>query len=227
MRYLKKTTNKIFFNKWPYKVSTYIAGAHFIRSKGIEFLQHQQLDQNGYHQINSEDLKLYVSLLKSVIDNTTRREITGNQLDIYFLDKIKYQSAIYILDKFIIGIYEPANSNELELMLSNSKFTLCSNYPKGQYRYKIVFKSMPTTVRENLIAWAEKYNNSDILINPSTMKHFKVGHNKYSTYYFYAKDSSIKMLILLAAQGYVRRIEEFVLRSNININTDQEILCQH
>jgi len=86
---------------------------------------------------------------------------------------------------------------------------------------------MPIKIRQELISWAEKYNNDDIYITPSTINHFKsIKKYHYGTHYFYVKDSKMIMLISMAASGYIRRTEEFVLRNSINTESNQELLCQ-
>jgi biotin operon repressor len=52
--------------------------------------------------------------------------------------------------------------------------------------------------------------------SPTTEKYLTENRYYMSDPFIYVKDNSMYMMTLLALQGYVRRIEEFVLRSSIN-----------
>jgi hypothetical protein len=85
---------------------------------------------------------------------------------------------------------------------------------------------MPPKVRNDLITWAEKYGNDDIYITESTRRHFKSLKYHDGTNYFYVKDSKMITLIAMAASGYIRRTDEYVVRNSINTESNQELICQ-
>lgn len=152
--------------------------------------------------------------------------ISHSCFSLYIKDKALYEEATKNMSNYIIAVGEPANENELDLMENDCKKVLCNSLPKGKYQFKIIFKSMPLKVRESFIRWADSFNNAEVDVPPITHQFFNGRNNRiYNTHYAYVRDEGIKMLAILAAQGYIRRIEEFVLRSQINNEIHQEQTC--
>jgi len=222
---LKQKTNKLFYSKWPYKISCFVQGAHLIRIHGNGGLEYPDNIRSRHYDTSNviEFIKKFKELLQ---DSSVKRRIDHNHIDFYVLTEDKFQSLQIKLKKYIVGITEPDSVEQLQTLLENKKYTLCDKLPHKKYRYKVTFKDMSPKIRNDLINWAEKYNNDDIYVPKSTKNHFKCVKHHYGAHYFYVKDSKMITLISLAAGGYIRRTDEYVIRNSINTENNQESLCQ-
>lgn len=222
---LKLTTTKLFYKKYPYKVSCKIAGAYLLKRFKVEDILNSSEKFNEvilinqrwstFNRISEFDLKTFTSDAIEFLENKdikTRAE--SRTFDLYLPTYDLYYTAQNVLRKYLYSITEPSSEEELQTLLENTKYVLCKTLPKGKYRYKVIFKEMPANTKLNLINWAEKYNNDDIYISPRTQMHFKGYKNRWGTHFFYLKDSKMITLLAMAAGGYIRKTEEYIVRKN-------------
>lgn len=228
-QYKKTITNKLFYKKYPYKIYCFLEGAFILRS--IKFNS-----DNSYKVLFPESWRATGYVVKNFVKKhgdivfhpDVMRSISHRSFTLYIKDKEIYNLAVKQLSTYILEIAEPSNDNELELLESDCKKVLCNSLPKGKYQYKIFFKSMPLKTRESFLRWASSFQDNEVSVPPNTKSFFSGKSNRgiYNEHYAYVRDEGIKMLALLASQGYIRRIEEFVLRSQINNEILQEQTCQ-
>lgn len=212
MNPLKLQTNKLFYNKWPYKISCKIEGAYLLRFYNFKLNQHIQY-RNEKINFNIDALTTFCTDAKSFIeDKSIKKRIEYNTINFYTLNEQTFNQIKISLSKFIYSVSSPANVDELNKLQSEKNYIFCKILPHKKYKFKVIFKDMPLKIRQNLINWAEKYNNDDIYINNSTKIHFKGIKFKYGTHYFYIKDKKIFSFLILAAEGYIRRIDEYITR---------------
>lgn len=218
MNLLNLQTNKLFYNKWPYKISCKIEGIHLLRfykydvarlhcdSVNIKFYR-------GQSKFDLDSLNTFCLLGKEFIDDKdVKKRIEFNKIDFYVLTESKFNDLINSLKNYVYSTTSPTNYQELTTLKSNNNFVLCKKLPHNKYKFKVTFKDMPLSIRQHLINWAERYNNEDIYINNSTRTHFKGLKFKYGAHYFYIKDKKMLSFIFLAAAGYIRKTDEFVVR---------------
>jgi len=223
---VKQKTNKLFYSKYPYKVTCRIQGAHYIRKYGakvIEFLYRNSHQQGKI----SDDLIEFLFHAQHYLANTKiKKRIEYYFIEFYVETESEYLDVQTRLAKYVVRVVEPDDEEQLKILLENKKYNLCNKLPHNKYRYKVTFKDMPPKVRNNLIAWAERYDNDDIYVTESTRRHFKSLKYHYGSHYFYIKDSKMITLIAMAASGYIRKTDEYVVRNSINTESNQELLCQ-
>jgi hypothetical protein len=217
MKLLKQKTNKLFYGKYPYKVTCRVDGAHYIRKyrvSVIRYLHHfTPLDARGKI---SDNLIEFIFHAQHYLDNTKiKKRIEHYFIDFYVETESEYHEVQTRLAKYVVRVSEPDDEEQLKTLLENKKYNLCNKLPHNKYRYKITFKDMPVKTRNDLIAWAERYNNDDIYITESTKRHFKSLKYHYGSHYFYVKDSKMITLIAMAASGYIRKTDEYVIRSSV------------
>lgn len=212
----KQITNKLFYKKWPYKVSCSVEGIYLLRSYNYDYSRMSSETNimrryTGRPNINFNRLNNFCLIANKFIkDNSIKKRIEHNSITFYLLTVDQYKSVIDELKEFVYLITEPLNENELHQLENN--YILCDQLPHKKYKFKITFKDMPLNVRKNLIDWAEKYNNDEIYIIPSTKIHFKGIKYKYGNHYFYLKDKKMSSFVMLAASGYIRSVDEYVTR---------------
>ncbi len=220
---MKQITNRLFYNKWPYKIRCKIEGARVIKSLGVGPNGIKWYKLTGLHtRYNKQKLDIFYNVSKEFFSNPeVKTRVEYHSVDFYFLDAKSYEEAEKKLLNYVTYTWEPSNNEELKLLLDNKKIILCNKLPHDKYRYKIYFKEMKPSTRQNLISWAEKYNNNEIFITNATKIHFNNIKYKYCDHYFYAQDNKILFMLEIAASGFIRKIEEFVLRNGINTENNQ------
>lgn len=222
---LKQKTNKLFYGKWPYKITCFIAGAHLIRTYGARSLNNPAYLRS--RNFDTKELIKFVETFKELLqDLNIKRRIDHSHIDFYLLTKEEFDKIRKELRKYVVSVTEPADEKQLNTLLENKKYILCDQLPHKTYRYKITFKEMPVKASTDLVDWALRYNGNEIRIPKSTLNHFKGIKYHYGAHYFYVKDSKMITLISLASGGYVRRTDEYVVRNSINTESNQESLCQ-
>lgn len=199
---------------------------------GVYLLRHYKKIVYEYPEIlrgpniDSNKLIKFMEDSKEFFQNdNVKKRIERDYIDFYLLNEEDFNRIQTTLKQYVVGITSPDDA-ELTTLLENTKYTLCDKLPHDKYRYKITFKDMPVKVRNDLIAWAERYTDNEIYITKSTRNHFKSVRYHYGTHYFYVKDSKMITLVAMAASGYIRRTDEYVVRNSINTESNQESLCQ-
>jgi len=224
---VKQKTNKLFYGKYPYKVTCRIQGAHYIRTYGLTYFQlHYPSIRVGREKISDDLVEFITNAQHYIANEKIKKRIESYFIDFYLETESEYREVQTRLAKYLVRVVEPDNEEQLKTLLENKKYNLCNKLPHDKYRYKVTFKDMPPKVRNDLIAWAERYNNEDIYVTESTRRHFKSLKYHCGSHYFYVKDSKMITLIAMAASGYIRRTDEYVVRNSINTESNQELLCQ-
>lgn len=215
----KSITNKLFYDKWPYKITCKMPGITLLRSFGPTFIFSLTPENivnytwSRYITVNVDRLKNFVKLLENFInDKDVKKRIEGDKISFYFLTKKEYNEFLNCATNYVTHITEPSDDTALEILQQDTNYIICDNLPHNKFKYKITFKDMPQNVRKNLILWAEKYNSDNIHITKSTKIHFHGIKHHYGSHYFYINDPKMISFITLAASGYIRRIDEFITR---------------
>jgi len=220
MRPPRLKTNKLFFKKWPYKISCGITGAWLIRAFGSAKVANMTPDvlesftyRNNLNHMQKALLKEFAELTSEYFKNESiRTRIDSRSVDFYLENLNQCDIVLNKLEKFVISVTEPKSNEVVEYLKNNTNQIICNKYPFGKYQYKVTFKEMPIKVRNNLIEWAEKYDNDDIHIKESTKIHFKGIKHRWGTHYFYVKNNKIITLISLIVAGYISKTEQFVIK---------------
>jgi hypothetical protein len=226
--FLKKLkTKKLFFGSWPYKIATRIKGGNYIKIYGLDnviknadqyrfYTRRYFIEDQTVVQQLSDKLQEFAVLFKPYADAEIKVRAEGSHFNIFVKDFDLFNKIQKDLAEFVYETYEPENDQQLDILLGNQKCVLCDQLPKGDYRYKLILKDMPEYVRQNFYGWMTKYPSTKIKASPSTERYLKGTRYYMSEPFIYVKDDSMRMMTLLALQGYVRKTEEFVLRSSIS-----------
>lgn len=222
MKPKKLKTNKLFYGKWPYKLTCFVRGANLIitnmfESTGELRIRGSYNDWRGIKRvIDPVALRQFANIIQEYLDKEVKFRMEYDNVQIYVKDKLLLKDLEQKLSPYLRSITEPENDKELDLLLDNKKYVIADRYPKGLYRYKVILKPMPIVIRESFYKWLSQYDEEKISIPNSTIKHLTKSGPWWNDVYFYAADSSMIVMANLAAQGYIRRTEEYVLRSSIN-----------
>lgn len=221
MRILKLKTNKLFYNKWPYKVECKITKANYIARLGLprirSWIEGDTRDSFLWKGAVKGEVLPFINQLESIVDKEFKIRSESNTISFFIKDKSVLQEITTKFNKWIISITEPNNDAEYEFLISNtSKKILCNTYPKGKYRYRIYIQTkMQPNNREQFLLWTERYGDKFNIVG-STRK-WLAGDKKWvMDPFLYVLDDSTLSLTGLYLGANVRRVEEFIPRSKIN-----------
>ena len=225
MKPLKLKTDKLFYGKWPFRITFRVRGANLICLKSNLYMGELRIRRSysnwrGHGRIvDNVGLKKFANLLLDYLDKELKFRMEYDDVQCYVKDPTLFKELQSVFKEYVTCVTEPHNEQELNYLLGNKKYVIRDKYPKDIYHYKVVLKPMPIALRENFYKWLCQYDESKVSITKSTVEHLTTAKHWWNDCYFYVADSSMLVMANLAAQGYIRRTEEYVLRSSINTET--------
>jgi len=214
MKIEKLKTSKLFYNKWPYKVTCNIVHARSITSNARGYYY-------GYgKRISLEDeaeIEKFRKAVKGFLKKDIKYRAEYNHFNIFCDDKDLLNKISKKLKPWIQNIYGPQSEEELQYLKDNGhKKRVCDKFPKGKYQYRIYFKTnMPDTLKQSFQTWITKYDGK-IDCSRSTVKWLKDDHRWFQAPFCYVEDSATLSMIGLFASNHIKLVEHFVLRESIN-----------
>jgi|APCry1669192319_1035405.scaffolds.fasta_scaffold01624_3 hypothetical protein len=236
MKPKKLITKKLFYNKWPYKVTCIVKDSWRIKRLGVqntinwcyEPIPKQYITGlSSRYAIKKEDKLNLLEFTHAIIpflSEDIQLRVEGSILNLYCQDKLILDSAISKLEQWVTEVHEPLNSNECEFMINQtSKKIICNQLPHNQYRYRVWIKSSTSQdTRLKFKTWSENYG--DKILPTRTSLNWMLNSGSYGwNPNIYVKDQPTLSMIGLFLGSNVRKVEEFIPRSSINITTDQEV----
>ena len=227
---IPKKTKKLFYNEYPYKISTRVAGATHLRTWSLSKLIQWCTDGNPLDEDRTrlwwdkkrelktdkkEELLKFCIILNSFSDKEYKFRIERSTFNIFVKDKDLFHKMLTALNPFVKEYFEPENDEVLSALLSKKKIIVCDEIPHGMYKYKITLKGGN---HPGIIEWADKYPEEKVYVTSSNRKILSDGHPYYDPW-IYVGDEKMLMMINFAVSGKVRSCYEFVSKSNINISS--------
>ena len=230
-------TSKLFYKKWPYKIECWGRNFWMVKrfdiDKVVEYCQKRaKAGLNAYwdyKQLGAEDkgrLLAFTRAMEPYLDQDLQIRVEGNTYNIYCKDTALYNALKKDLREYIIEVHEPASMAEVDFLNDNGhKKVLCNKIPFNKYKYKVYFSpNCKPDVRARFESWIHNYNEK-VRIPPGTVYWFVKGWRQSP--YIYVEDSGTLAMIGLFMGQDVKKVEEHIPRSSININLDQDNTCQH
>lgn len=221
-------TTKLFYNKWPYKLVLNHSRARYVRTYGPDaiILDCNSKNQKYHNELDTLD---FAKRCTKYWDQEIQLRVENSTMSIFCKNEKLFYEMELDFAKWLREIHAPANRKELDfLMAQNKRRVVCNNLPYEKYKYRIAFKTtMDINLRQSFKTWIEKYGDKASITN-HTMQWFDNGRSGYGwNPVMLIEDSATLSMALLFLGGNARYIEEFVLRSSININLEQDNTCQH
>ena len=222
MQIQKLKSSKLFYNKWPYKISCKINGASKISIFGLEST-HRWCNSNAKarlayeKEIDKIDLLKFLEAVTPFIKNeNVQIRVESQNFNLFCKDPSVLKEIDNRLQKWICQIEGPTTQEEYDFMLENGyKKILVDNLPKDIYQYKIYFKpSYSLENRFNFLTWTNNYGDK-INISTCTRRWFEGHRNWMQDPFMYVIDTQMLSMIGLFASGSVKKIEEFIPRNTI------------
>lgn len=222
---LKLKTKKLFYGKWPYKISTYIQGGTWIRN-GIpdviercktDWFKKQPIAQ--FRHIDTKELLKYVAILSNYIDKDIKIRIEHGHINFFLKDQMLYNEMCFAFRNYTESVTEPESESVLKTLLDNNKFVVVDELPHGKYSHKIIFRSVPSNMRGNILKWADNYPKEKLTMSKNTRNYFNDTNKYVQDPFMYVSDEKMLIMLGLIAQNYIRRTEKFILKSSINTSS--------
>ena len=221
----KLKSSKLYYNKWPYKVECWQVGASRIVHSGVAACQEWCASNKGL-RFNQYETKIldkvkfseFVNAVKPFLDRKEEIQIRveGSHFNLFCKDTAILEEIDNAASAWITKISGPTTQEELEFLLSNGhKKILRDELPKEKYKYRIYFKSkFPADKRSSFVVWADKYGEK-IEIS-ETSRRWLLGARHYAQDPFmYVDDDKMLSMVGMYLSGYVKKVEEFILRENV------------
>ena len=227
-------TKKLFYNKWPYKIETYIRGASRVHysgptktilwCQGVERIDHWENEYSfwGARRNQGIDKTELAKFAKAVTPYLTRKKeiqirCEGAHLNLFTADKSIVDNIKKDLYPWIRAITAPVDDNELQFLLDNGhKKVLCNQLPYNKYKYKVFFNtSFESAQRKNFYKWIERYD--DRIDFPESVERWLLSNRTYmQDPFIYIEDEKMLSMALLYVGNNVKKVQEFIPRDKIN-----------
>lgn len=225
----KLNNSKLFYQKWPYKIECTIFGAQLCSRHTINFLKIWCQDKKktlfnysyGSKNVNKEELLKFVCALEPFIfDQNIKVRTEVSNCNLFCLDIETVELVEQNLRPWVRKISGPTTQEELDFILENgARSILCDNLPKSGHKFKVYFHNkFPLEQRKSFAQWIETLPDK-IIISPTSNRWLK-GERLYAQDPFaYVKDEKVLTMVGLHVSNYIKKIEKFVLRSNLDKST--------
>lgn len=222
MQIQKLKSSKLFYNKWPYKISCRINGGSKISIWGLDATRrwcnsNAKARLSYEKEINKPDLLAFLEAVTPFVKNeNVQIRVESNAFNLFCKDPSVLKEIDSRLQKWIRRIEGPTTQEEYDFLLENGyKKILVDKLPKDTYQYKIYFKpSYSLENRYNFLTWSKKYGNK-VNISTCTERWFHGYRNWMQAPFMYVIDTQMLSMVGLFASGYVKKIEEFIPRNTI------------
>lgn len=219
-------TNKLFFNKWPYKVACTVSGASNVARLGIDRAEKwckgewsSPFNSSRMNVSNKQDLLKFINSIKSLLpfEDNIQIRAEGAHFNMFFKDPAILKKIERKLAPWIESISEPSSPEEYEFLMSNnSKKIICDEIPKSKYIYKVYLKeSVKSDTREQFLNWSKKYGKDVIEISPTTLQWLSGDKFFKQDPFFYVNNASMMTMVRIFLGDNVRRVYEYVPRNKL------------
>jgi hypothetical protein len=228
----RSKTNKLFYGRYPYKISCEVLGAYLIVREGIEETKdicnniikpHLQFWYDNYWKknIDKSNLSAFAKSLEPFVGKDLKFRTEGRIFDIYCLNREIFEKLEKNLSEWIREITEPNSKKELEFLTnSGPKKIVCQKLPHGKFQYRVYVRyKTDIAIRIKFKNWIDQYGDK-VRLPGQTYDWFTMGNRWAWTPNFYVEDSATLSMVGIFLGNAIQKIEEFVPRSNINSSND-------
>lgn len=220
----RQKVNKLFYNKWPYKIECTISGANRITIYGPDYVLAwcdgtvNSLGRDHRH-INKDALREFVYLVKPYLEDKENIKVRaeGGHFNLFFKDSALLDKILNSLKPWVRNIFEPGSEEELKFLLENkNKRVLCDELPYEKYAYKVVMRSSKVNIKEQFLNWTANYSEDQIKISGQTARWLQGQYLYKQDPFFYVKDAPMLTMTRLFLGDNVRKVFEYVPRKGLN-----------
>ena len=215
-------TKKLFFNKWPIKVECYIKGSYRVQRMGAlktlewcESISAYADDKN----INKFELEAFTKKTIAVLEGEDVKIRTeGNHFNIFCKDINLLENIKKEMKPWIRSVTAPENNEEYKFLIENGhKQIICNKFPYEKFKFRVYIReSLKRDSREQFVRWLEKYPEK-IQISVTTKKWLdgNIFHYVQNPFFYVTDEKMLSMILLFLGNG-CKKVQEFILKSDIN-----------
>ena len=201
---LKLKTNKLFYGKWPYKITTKVDGCYVFRRWNfhLDFIEKTyfgSITSKIQHGFDKKKLRKFFNAVAHLEGKEFQFRIDNNVMSFYLKDEELYELTATNLGEFVIHLTEPENSKELEVIVDDKKIVLCNKYPHTRYKYRVFLTNLNQNTKENFGNWLKNSKTKSIKLPDSLRRYFNNKENRYlyTNNYFYVEDEKTLLMVQL------------------------------
>jgi hypothetical protein len=225
-------TEKLFYNKYPYKVECKVphAGCLGYDRHGFTYAileKFKNKDSNikvamypgiNITAVNNPQFKKFAKAVEQYVQQQRELDIKirteGKTFSLFCADEKIINDLVKRVPDYIDTIYRPKDNESLEFLLNNNRKVLVNALPYEQYQYKITLReSIPSTDKERFWKWVngkEHYH-----ISKQTIR-FLSGQSWYvQNPFFYCKTQGDTSMAALFLGTNIKHIQEFVVTGTL------------
>jgi len=220
MKISKNHQNKLFYNKWMYRVrckSEFATEIRVVAKYGIEGAKLFYPKNNKLHR-GEKEISDLTNLMKEFFEGEQYQvRIEGSRFSIFCNDIAEINRIQTVLNAYIKDVYGPTSPEEVELLTTNKRKTICNQLPHKLYTYKLFFNpSMTADVRKSFYEWISKYPSDKVKLSRKTSKWLSgYIHWNYAPF-LYVIDGPMASMVTMHLGTDIKSIEEFIPRERIN-----------
>ena len=219
-------TNKLFFNKWPYKVACTVSGASKVVRLGVDRAEKwckgewtPPFNSSRMNVTDKSDLLKFIRSIKSLLpfEDNIKIRAEGAHFNMFFKDPELLKKIEKKFAPWIESISEPSSEEECNFLMSNdSRKVLCDEIPKSKYVFKVYLKeAIKSDTREQFLQWSKKYGDDVISISPETTRWLSGEKSWKQDPFFYVNNASMMTMVRIFLGDSVRRVYEYVPRNKL------------
>jgi len=223
-------TEKLFYNKYPYKVEcnvphagclghdrhgfTYTILDKFKNGNKIKVAMYPGINLTA---VNNPLFKKFAKAVEHYVrqqkDFDIKIRTENKTFSLFCADETIVDDLINRVPDFIDAIYKPKDKESLEYLLNNNRKVLVNALPYGKYRYKITLRdTMPAVEKERFFKWLDrsKYHVSDSTVRYLSGKTWYVQNP-----FFYAETQGDTSMAALFLGTNIKHINEYILNDTL------------
>jgi len=228
MKYL--LTEKLFYNKYPYKVECNVPYATCLGHERYGFtynllnkrragdkLSMATFPGQALRAVSDIKFRKFAEAVEQYIfqhnDLNIKIRTENNIISFFCADETVIDDLVKRVPEFIDVVYKPKDTEALEYLLKNNRKVLVKLLPYGKYRYKITLReSMPSDDRDKFYTWVNKFTSDGLKyhISPSTHRFLSNQSWYVQNPFFYAETQGDASMATLFLGTNIKNIYEYV-----------------
>ncbi len=233
MKQLKQKTNKLFFNKWPFKVECYLKGSSkvkYAKPWRIRMWANDDADMfsadyrftgvGSYRreQIDKFELLKFTNAVEPFLDREDIKiRAEGAHFNLFCGNFAVKSDIVKALSPWIKDVVGPETQEELDFLVGNNLKVICNTLPHGKYKYKVVLKSWIENPdnKKKLLNYLVAMGEDKVKCSPETIR-FLMDQTRYKQdpFFYLIEDKSLTFIRLLSND--IKHVYEYVERNSIN-----------
>lgn len=229
MKKPKKKDNKLYFNKWPYKIECRLVGAHRVKHLGPDQIKAwANSDADDYlwespfrrgPRLDKINLHNFANAVEPFLNmkETVQVRVENSHFNLFCSDPMLKDQIYNALKKWVIEVHGPATQEELDFLIGNHRKVICNELPYGKFKYKVVIKSWIDNpeVKRKLLNYLVALGEDKVKCSPETIR-FLMDQTRYKQdpFFYLVEDKSLTFIRLLTND--IKHVYEYVERDSIN-----------